>query len=97
MSKSPAQIEAEGDPTTTFEWEGISLTIPSTLDELDVEVLDAFEAGKVMAIVKALLGDSYQKLRDEFAAKHGRGMKVKDLNSLFELIGKTYGLTQLGE
>lgn len=96
--KTPAQIEAEETETVDVEWEGITFTIPASLDELDLDALAAFEAGKSAIAIRAVLGEtSYARMRREFQQSHGRAVKVKDMLGLLDKIAVTYGFKSAGE
>lgn len=86
--KTAAQVEAEGTaPGLT--WRGHDLTLPASIEDCDVEVLEAFEAGKATTFVRALLGaEQYQSLKP---------MTVADLADLGEHIARALGFITSGK
>lgn len=69
----------------TFTFDGDKYQINPTT-EWDVDVLEAVEDGKVVSVVRAILGD---KQWETFKVKP---RKVEDLNKLFEAISKAVGI-----
>lgn len=95
---SAAQAEAEGATTATITWEGVTVTFPSSVEQLDPDVLEAFENEKAITAVRGLLGsDEYERVRAEFLAKHSRKLAVGDLAGLMELVAEALGFGTPGE
>lgn len=69
----------------TFTFDGDKYVIAPT-QEWDLDVLEAVEDGKVVSVVRALLG---AKQWEKFKATP---RKVEDLNKLFEAISKAVGI-----
>lgn len=68
-----------------FTFDGEKYSVAPTVD-WDVEVLEAVEDEKIVAVVRAILGE---KQWTQFKAKK---RKVEDLTRLFEAISKAAGL-----
>lgn len=90
--KPAAQIEAERATTIPVVWREQAFTIPATIDDCPIEVIEAMEAGKGLAIVRGILGESQYAA---FKAKHKP--TVRDLNSLSEVIMAALGFEKPGE
>lgn len=69
----------------SFTFDGDKYQIDPT-SEWDLDVLEAVEDGKIVSLVRAILGD---KQWEKFKAKP---RKVDDLNRLFEAISKATGI-----
>jgi len=87
----PAQVDGTPGVTVEVEWRGQTLALPSTIDDCDIEVLEAFEAGKAVGFVRALLGET------QWARLRATGLKVRDLNELGDAIAKALGFAGTGE
>lgn len=85
--KPAAQIEAEAATEVTIEWRGQSFTIPATLDDCDVDTLEAFENGKAIGAIKGLLGD---KAYSAFKRKHKPN--VRDLKEFMAVVAEAMGM-----
>jgi len=81
---NPVKAEALNEDVT-FEYEGDTYTIPST-DEWPLEVLEAFEEGRVVSLLKAILGEEQWT---EFKATNP---KVKHLNAFVSAIQEATGI-----
>jgi hypothetical protein len=85
VSTSAIRSEATGS-SVEVEFDGVTYAIP-TPEEWSIDVLEAFEEGKVTAVVKAMIGE------DQYASwKSGKSRKVSDLTEFFEVIQKALGL-----
>lgn len=92
------EAEARGDDTVEIEWEGLSLTIPASIEDWDLEVMEAFESGQLTVALRGLLGErGYAGIKAAFRDRHGRGIKVGDVRSLGDVIADTYGFDGPGE
>lgn len=91
-AKPPAQVEVDGDETVTLEWGGHTYEVPASLEDCDIEVLEAFEAGKAAAAVSGVLG------RAQWAQLKARSKpKVRDLADLMDKVAEVYGFQGSGE
>jgi hypothetical protein len=90
--KKPAvQIEAEAIATTTIKWKNFEFTIESDSENLDVDVVEAMEEGKVVAAVRAILGP---KQWFEFKKTKPR---MSDIGEISDIIAEVYGFANQGE
>lgn len=93
-----AQNEAEGVENVDLDWEGITITIPVSVDEWDIDTLEAFETGKAATGIRALIGSArYDAVKAEFAKAHGRKFKVKDAASLMDAVAVACGFKSAGD
>lgn len=91
---TPVQAEAEGTPIK-IEWEGNTIDLPPSFDDMDVETIEALESGKVITGVKGILGAKrYDEILAKFKRDHGRKMTVRDFATLGDKVTEAYGLTQ---
>lgn len=81
---TPAKTEAT-KKTVSFTYEGEKYTIPTT-KEWDLEVIEAIEDEKIVAVVRGILGDA------QWATFKSKSRKVADLNDFFSAISKATGL-----
>ena len=94
---TPAQREAENTATVEVDWDGVPVTLPGSPDDMDLDVLEAFEGGKAVAALRGLVGDrGYDELRNAYAKKNGHKPKVGDLGRLMENIAAAYGFETQG-
>lgn len=79
-------VKAEAkNSTVAFEFDGDKYEIATT-DEWDLDVLEAYEDGKIVATVRALVGP------DGWATFRAKPRKVSALNDFFEAIQGALGL-----
>jgi hypothetical protein len=83
--KSPTAAEALREQVP-FTFDGVEYVVDPT-SEWEYEVLEAFEAGKISAVLKALLGEEQH---NKFKAGKPR---VADLNRFVEAIQKALGIS----
>lgn len=97
--KPAVQREAEAtNGQVTLNWRDLTLIVPSSIDDWDVDTLEAFEAGKAATAIRGLIGStSYDKLRADFKKLHGRKFTVRDIKEVGDLLATTYGFTDQGE
>lgn len=81
---TPAKAEAT-KKTVSFTYEGEKYTIPTT-KEWDLDVIEAVEDEKIIAVVRGILG------ADQWATFKSKPRKVEDLNTFFNAISKAAGL-----
>lgn len=95
--KTPAQVEAEGDDTVTVDWDGVPVTVPASAEDLDLDAIEAFETGKAVTALRAMVGSKeYDRLRADYAKANGHRPKVADLGNLMTEIAKAYGFDTAG-
>lgn len=79
-------MSAKADVTATpVEFDGDTYLIPPAT-EWDLDVLEAYEEGQIVATVRSLIG------RDAYATFRASHSKVRDLQALFEAIQEALGL-----
>jgi hypothetical protein len=79
-ARKPATAKTEAkDTAVTFDFDGETYSVP-TAAEWDVETLEAFEDGRIIATVRTLLG------AEQWAKYKAKGRRVTDLTALFEAI-----------
>lgn len=88
--KSAAQIEAEGDPTTTVAWRDFEFTLPAELEDWPIDVTLAFENGKAVTGVRLLLGP------EQWGRLAATKPRNRDINDLFQVIAERLGLVTAG-
>lgn len=89
--KKATQAEADGSDGIAFEYEGIKLTLPVSLDEAPIELLEAFEDGKAIRAMRTLLGD------EQWAKVKKVCPKVKDLKDFSDQVAAAMGFADTGE
>lgn len=88
-----AQATAESDKPRFVHCKGERFRLPE-LTDVDIDVLEAFEQGKVVSTIKGILGDqAVTRLR----ALHGGTLRVADLEPILDQVAKSYGFTSAGE
>lgn len=90
--KTAVQAEADGDPTVDVEWEGLTFTVPASVDDWPIAALDHYEMDRGLAFLRELLG---AKQFAQFTA--GGNRKARDANSLAAAIQKKAGYGEPGE
>lgn len=94
---TPAQAEAEGTDTIDVDWDGVTVTVPASVEAMDLDVLEAFETGKAVSALRAMIGTKgYDELRKRYEKEHGRTAKVGDLGRLMDAIAAAYGFDNQG-
>lgn len=81
-------VEATKPEFIEFEFNGETYNVPGDVEEYDIEVVEAFENDDSIGAIRGLLGPQQWKLIKK------RGLKVKDFNSLVEVVLKTIGLSE---
>lgn len=90
MPPTPASHEVTGEPIQ-LRWRTFDLTLPASLDDCDVAVLEAFEDGKAIRAARAILGD------EQWATIKAGSLKVRDFGELADAIGDAMGMGRAGE
>lgn len=93
-----AEVEAAGYKTITVSYAGEDWTIPASLDDADVDVIEAFEEEKVVGILRGLLGPAQWKMLKRAARRdrHPQPFRAEELTPLVEQIAKIYGFDTAG-
>jgi hypothetical protein len=84
-AKTPAAVEAQGSAPITFDFRGLAITVPASMD-WPFEVIEAFEDGKVSAILRGLLGP------EQYAAFKATKPTVRDAAALIEALQSAAGI-----
>lgn len=88
----------ESDGTKIVEWAGLQVRLPGSADDWDPDALEAFETGKAVTAVRALLGSAkYETLKRDFTSTHGRRPVMRDMGELLVSIAQVYGFGGAGE
>lgn len=86
----PRQDEAANRPGT-FEFRGLTFTVPLEREEWSIDFLESLEEGKSAGIVRGAVGpDGWRMVKT-------LDLKVRDLNELADLIAKAMGFGSTGE
>lgn len=83
-TKPAAKAETEGG-TVPVTWRGVSLRVPATQDDWPMAAGEAFEEGRNIAFVKALLGPK------QWAKVESQVQILRDLGDLGDTILKALG------
>lgn len=79
MSVVDAMVAEVSEPSTlAVEFRGLKLSIPASMEEWPIEVMEAFEQEQYVATCRELLGPA------QWAAIKTLRLKVKDLHELVE-------------
>jgi hypothetical protein len=87
-----ARNEVDEPTEITVEWRGEKLTLPATLDDAPLEVLELFEKGKAVGAMRGILGD---RQLDRLTEK--LGLKVRDFSDLADVVAREMGFGSSGE
>jgi hypothetical protein len=97
-SLDPAEAEATGEETVEVTFEGHTYTIPASVDDVDIEVIRAFERNAGMAIVDGLLGqDQMALLERRHRSRHAGKFTSSAMKPLIDDIARALGFTDPGE
>ena len=89
--------EALNKPPTTLDWQGVTVPVVAEVEDLDPDVLEAFENGKSITAVRSLFGsDEYDRARKEFEKLHGRRPTMRDITALSDAIAAHFGFESAG-
>lgn len=95
--KSAAQVEADGDTEVELEWEGHTYKIPASFEDLDIDVIRAFEKRHAIAVVEGVFGsEQFALLERRTRAKNGGKFPSRLLAPLSDAIAKLQGLDNSG-
>lgn len=88
---TPAQLEAEGADTVAVVYQDETYTFPLSLDDLDGDVLEAYDERKMSVLLKAMMSPA------DWARFKATKPKVKDYPALFEAYAIAAGYENSGE
>lgn len=88
--KPAVQAEAEGDATAVVKWRGHEFTVALDADDWPVELLVAFEDGRVAAAVRAALGPA------QWSTFMRTKPRTRDLSELYDALATALGLDDSG-
>jgi hypothetical protein len=88
--KPAAQTEAEGVDTVDLTWRHLTLTIPASVEEWDVEAVEAFEDGKAAPALRAILGPK------QWAAFKAEKPKTRDMAEVSDAVAEAMGFEAAG-
>jgi len=86
-----AKATGDQDKPKLIHVKGETYRIPSSVDDMSLETLNAFEEGRATSAVKGVVGDVAWK------QMNASGVKVRDLEEVMNQIAKAYGFTSAGE
>jgi hypothetical protein len=90
MSNEARKSEAHDEPAA-IKWRGHEFTVPRDYDDWPVELAEAFEDGRSIAIVRGALGEAqWRKVKAEEP-------KVRDIRDLADDIATALGFGSVGE
>lgn len=94
---SAAEAEATGAETVTVTFDGADYEIPASVDDVDIEVVRAFERNHTMAIVENVLGPrQWRELERSYRKAHGGKFPARALVPLAEQIAQAWGFDSTG-
>lgn len=77
---------------TPIDWGGVTLHVPDP-DDLDIDVIEAFENGRAVGSMREIFGaNEFARARRQFEDRNGTRPKVRDLNQLADLVFEVWGL-----
>ena len=92
-----AHNEATQD-TVTVDWLGNQIELPASTDDWDIDVMRAFQAQDLLAVLEHLVGKArFSEIEKAHRAAHDGKMLNKDLKPLGDKIAEIYGFGGLGE
>lgn len=92
------EVTPEVPVPSTLDWQGVTVTVPAELDDLDPDSIEAFENGKAITAIRSIFGsDEYDRARSEFQKLHGRRPAMRDLGSLSDAVAAHFGFESAGE
>jgi hypothetical protein len=98
METTPAEREATGADDVTLDWCGQKVTIPASPEDWDINATRAFEEGKWLSAITALVGDGqFATIEKAHRKAHGGRMTNGDMKPLADQIAELYGFEDAGE
>lgn len=77
--------------TTTIEWHGHTLTVPTSLDDCPREIVKAFRNNEADTIVETILGDQLAAIEAD------ESLTVGQMRDLYNEVGIAMGFRSSGE
>lgn len=88
---TPAELEASDATTVDVEFNGVTVTMPASLDDADGDVIDAIDDMKLSHALKGLMSD------DDWKRFKATKPTVKQYAALFDAYAAKIGLGGTGE
>jgi hypothetical protein len=85
------KYEAEAVEQVEIEYLDLTFSIDADGTNLDIDIVDAFENGRIVSAIKAILGPV------QYAQFRKTKPRMKQVNDLSDIIAKVYGFDTLGE
>lgn len=93
----PAEAEATGTATATVTFEGEEYQVPASIEDVDIEVIRAFERNAGMAIVEGILGPKqWARLERAYRKAHDGAFPQRALEPLVVQIADVFGFDKPG-
>lgn len=90
MSNEARRSEAHDEPAA-ITWRGHEFTVPREYDDWPIELAEAFEDGRSIAIVRGALGEA------QWRVVKSEAPKVRDIRDLADDIATALGFGSVGE
>lgn len=91
MSNESRKAEAEGQATGVVKFRGREFTIPKDYNEWPLELHEALEDGRELAMIRAAFGPV------QWAVVRQMGLTTPDLNELAAAVAESFGFKSTGE
>jgi hypothetical protein len=96
-AETAVEAEATGNQLR-IEWSGQTILMPATMDDWDVDVLDAFENRHAVKALRLLFGPKrFDEIKAGYKKTTGKTMSVAAFNELSTEVAKAYGFLDSGE
>lgn len=94
VEREAARLDGnQGDELVPIDWHGVTLHVPATADDMDIDVIESFETGKAVGSMRQIFGArQFADARKQFERLNGRRPKVRDFNQLVEAVFDVWGL-----
>lgn len=90
MSNEAREAEANNEPAV-ITWRGHEFTVPRDYDDWSIELVEAFEDGRELSIIRGALGPAQWRI------VKSEEPKVRDIKGLAEDIATALGFRSVGE
>lgn len=91
MSNESRKSEAENAKAAVVEFRGHKFEIPTDINEWPLELHEALEDGRELAIIRSAFGPT------QWAIVRSLGLKTPDINELANAVTKAWGFVNTGE